>query len=183
MTGKNGKKKEIEEKVVEAIDEMEADDALITLSTGVVLRGKAAPAMALIKVKAHFLRPKPPLWKSETLGRMIENPDDPIYKEQLDNHKTESTAAMLNTLILLGTDLVSVPKGFPKPESDDWLDELYEIGIEIHPEKKRWRYLNWVMFKAAPKSQDTELISEVVGRLSGVSERDVQAAEEFPGSP
>lgn len=165
---------------MEAVDQ--ATDNLIHLSTGVILRGKSAPALALIKVMAAFPRPKPPVYMNKTLGREIENPDDPDYLERIQAYKTESASAMLNALILLGTELDSVPKGFPKPTDEKWIEEYVEVGLQAKPESERWRYLNWILFKAAPLGEDVQAIQAVVGRLSGVPETAVQSAETFPGS-
>lgn len=173
--------KSTEEKVVEAVERQKSDENLIELSTGVVLRGKAAPSLALIKVIAAFPRPKPPEYFNEALGRLLENPADPDYLKRVQSHEAESAVAVLNVLILLGTEVVSVPKGFPKADSDAWIEEYKEVGLPARPENKSWRYLNWVMFKAAPTAEDTQKIQEVVGALSGVSERAAQAAERFPG--
>lgn len=175
--------KDTETKVVEAVEKLDQDedDNLIILSTGVVLKGRAAPALALIKVMSSFPRPKPPTYMNKTMGREMENPDDPDYLERVQAHQTESTAALLNALILLGTEIESTPKKFPKPESDEWVDEYREVGLDPKPENKRWRYLNWVIFKAAPKADDMQAIQKVVGKLSGVPEGAVQDAEEFPG--
>ena len=169
-----------ENKVVEAIEAQESD--LLTLSSGVVLRVKQAPPLTLIKVMAAFPRPKPPVYFNQTMGREVENPDDPDYLERLQAHKTESSSALLNALILLGTELISVPKKFPKPEDASWLEEYGELGIMLKPESKSWRYLNWVMFKAVAHEKDLELIQKAVGRRSGVPETTVKSAEAFPGS-
>lgn len=158
------------------------EDNLITLSTGVVLRGKAAPSLALVKVIAKHVRPKPPEIKSEALGRIIENGADPDYLQRVKAYETESAHDVLNVLILYGTEVVSVPKGFPTVKSNTWLEEIRAIGLEVEPDNESWRYLNWIMFKAAPSPEDTQKIQEVVGSLSGVTERAVQAAEDFSGS-
>jgi len=165
-------------KVKEAAEE----DHLITLSTGVVLRGKAAPSLALVKVIAKRTRPKPPEEYSEALGRWIENAAHPDYLARVKSYEAETASDVLNVLILYGTEVVSVPKGFPDVKSNLWVEEVREIGLEVKPDNKSWRYLNWVMFKAAPDAEDTQKIQEMVGNLSGVSERAVQAAEEFSGS-
>lgn len=158
------------------------ENNLITLSTGVVLRGKAAPSLALVKTIAKHPRPKPPEQYSEALGRVIENAADPDYLARVKAYETESAHDILNVLILYGTEVVSVPKGFPTKDSNVWMEEVREVGLEVKPDNKSWRYLNWIMFKAAPTPEDTQKIQEVVGSLSGVSERTVQAAETFPGS-
>lgn len=168
--------------VVEAVEDLDKKDNLIYLSTGVVLRGKPAPALSLIKIMARFPRPKVPTYHNKTLGREMENPDDPDYQERVQAQKTESSSAMLNALILMGTEIESVPKKFPKPESDDWLDEYRVLGLgDEQADNKHWRYLNWVIFKAAPTADDMQAIQKAVGKLSGVPESAVQDAEEFPG--
>jgi len=158
------------------------ENNLITLSTGVVLKGKAAPSLALVKTIAKHVRPKPPEMYSDTLGRVIENGADPDYLQRVKAYETESAHDVLNVLILYGTEVVSVPKGFPNVNSKEWVEEVREVGLEVKPDSKSWRYLNWIMFKAAPSPEDTQKIQEVVGSLSGVSERTVQAAEDFSGS-
>lgn len=170
-----------DKRVVKAVEEANAEDHSITLSTGVVLRGKQAPPLIMVKVMAAFPRPKVPTWFNDKMGREMENPDDPDYIERIGSWKIEYSNATLNALILLGTELVSAPKGFPGPNSDEWLDEYKLLGVETMPQNKNWRYLNWVIFKAAADANDLKLIKEVVGRLSGIREADVAAAQDFPG--
>lgn len=177
----NGKTGDVDERVVEVLDETGLTDHLIHLSSGVILRAKAAPPLALVKVIGGFPRPKPPVYFNEKMGRDMENPDHPDYIERLKAHQTESSNAVLNALILLGTELVEVPKRFPKPEDNDWLEEYQELGLPSKPENKKWRYLNWVFFKAVLNNEDLVAIRDEVGRLSGVSEESVQSAEAFSG--
>lgn len=182
MAKSSNGKNAVDERVVEALDESGLNDHLITLSSGVILRAKAAPPLALVKVIGGFPRPKPPVYHNTQMGRDMENPDDPEYIERLKAHQMESSNAVLNALILLGTDLVEVPKKFPKPEDDEWLEEYIETGLPAKPDNKRWRYLNWVFFKAVQTNDDLVVIRDEVGRLSGVSEEAVQSAEAFSRS-
>jgi hypothetical protein len=168
-------------KVVQAVEGVSGDQHLIALSSGVVLRGKAAPPLILIKVMSAFPRPKPPVYYSEVMGREVENPDDPDYLERVQAHGSENSNAVVSALILLGTELVELPKKFPGPNDDAWLEEYRELGLTPKPESKAWRYLNWVMFKAVLNKDDLLTIRDVVGRLSGVPEAEVAAAESFPG--
>lgn len=174
---------ELQDKVVAAVDGVKKPvDNTITLSSGVVLRGKQAPPLDLIKVMAVFPRPKPPVYFNERMGRDMENPDDPDYLGRVKSWEMESSNALLNVLILMGTEFVSTPRGIQKPSDDAWLEEYRELGLPIHPESKSWRYLAWVTHVAVLGAEDLESIRKVVGNLSGVSEDTVQAAEEFPGS-
>jgi hypothetical protein len=158
------------------------EDNTIRLSTGVVLRGKQANPLTLVKVMAAFPRPRPPTWRDPKMGREMENPDDPEYIERVKAWQMESSNAVLNALILLGTELDSKPKKVPGPDSDEWLEEYELLGVPMNPANKSWRYLTWVTFKAAGTKEDLNKIQEVVGRLSGVPEKAVAAAETFPGS-
>lgn len=182
----NGKEPEdVDTQVAQAVDELSLPaDNLIRLSSGVILRGKQAPPLAMIKVIASFKRPEPPTYFNKTMGREMENPDDPDYLARVQAYEMQYANAMTNALILLGTELVEVPKKFPRPEDDSWLEE-YELigtGTPTKPDSKNWRYLVWVNFKAILSKEDMTLLQTVVGRLSGVPNSAVQSAETFPGS-
>lgn len=172
---------DVEIKTVEAVENAkQKEDNAITLSTGVVLKGKQVPPLLLIKIITSSPRPKVPVYMDKNMGREMENPDDPDYQERVKAWKMEQSNMTLNALILLGTELVSVPKKFPGPDEKDWMEEYQLLGIPMLPENKSWRYLTWLTYKAAPGSDDLDKIKEVVGRLSGIPESKVDAAEQFP---
>lgn len=176
-------KRDMEGKVLRAVEDSgKPQDNLIMLSTGVVLRGKQAPPLTLMAVMSAFPRPKPPTVFIETMGREMENPDDPDYQDRVKDWKTDQSNAMVVALIATGTELAKLPKGVCGPHDQEWLDEYGLLNLPMHPENKAWRYLRWVQFKAAVSADDIQLIMKVVGRLSGVPESAVQSAEEFPGS-
>ena len=169
-------------KTIRAIaDEKKGAQDEFTLSSGVVLRAIKASPVTLIKVMTRFPRPKPPTYYMESMGREMENPDDPDYIERVKAWEMENNAQVLNALILLGTELVSVPKGVAKPSDDEWVNKYRLLDMPIHPEDKAWRYLNWVSMIAAPTAEDMTLIQEVVGKTMGIAEADVKSAEQFPG--
>ena len=176
------KNDDVENKVVEAVQGIEEESNLIELSTGVVLMGKAAPPLALVKVMAAFKRPEVPTFRDDNIGRDIPNPDDPDYLKAVQAYEAESSSAMMNTMIIFGTEIHKTPRNFQKPSDNVWIEEYEAVGLTAWRKNDTWRYLNWVLFKAAPKAEDVQAIQEVVGRLSGVPENAVQDAEEFPGS-
>jgi hypothetical protein len=153
----------------------------ITLSTGVVLRGKTVPPLGYVTVAAAFPTPKPPMWKDPNLGRLVENPDNEDYINRVKSIQMESSSALLNVMIVYGTEVVSTPPGFSKPKDKKWLDRFRLTGLPIFDDED-WKYLTWIKFEAATTPEDLNLIKEVVGKLSGVPEKDVEAAESFPGS-
>lgn len=161
--------------------ETPADDRLITLSTGVVLKGRQVNPLVLTRLMGNNPKPRPPRHFIPVMGREMENPDDPDYIEAVKQWKVENSDALARAMILLGTQLHSLPEGFPGPDDPSWTNEYGLLGFEIRDDEK-WRYLNWVQFKAIANEGDVRAIIQVVGRLSGVREADVKSAEAFPGS-
>lgn len=169
-------------KTVRAVaDEKQGAQDEFTLSSGVVLRAKKANPITLIKVMTRFPRPKPPVVFMESMGREMENPDDPDYIERVKAWEMESNAQILNALILLGTEFVSTPKGVPGFKDNKWLNKYKLLDMPIHPDDEDWRYLTWVTFVAAPDEKDLEVLQEAVSKKSGIAEADVKNAEQFPG--
>jgi hypothetical protein len=178
---KGSKNRDLE--TAQAIDRAtKPQDDIITLSSGVVLRGKQANPLILVQVMAAFPRPEPPVQFIQVMGREVENPDDPDYIERLQAWKMEFADRMVTAMIALGTEFVSAPKGLSQPEKNDWLDDFSVLGLKMFPENKSWRYMTWVKFKAVRDETDMQAIQELVGRLSGVRESAVKSAENFPGS-
>lgn len=170
-------------KVLRALEDVnKPQDNLIHLSTGVVLRGKQAPPLTLMAVMSAFPTPKVPVYFVETMGREMENPDDPEYLERVKNWKNDQSNAMVVALISTGTELAELPDGMSGPDDDAWLEDYALLDLPMQPLNKAWRYLRWVQFKAAIATDDINKIMEVVGRLSGVPNSAVKTAEAFPGS-
>jgi hypothetical protein len=151
------------------------NDGLLRLSTNVVLKPVRVPNMIFPEVMRRYARPRPPRVMIADLGREEENPNDPTYLAQLEAYNSELGMAMVDTMIVMGTELVSAPKDFPKPAEARWADKLKAAGFTITSEPIQ-RYLMWVKYIAAPSDEDIQLIMEGVGRLSGVSEKDVSEA-------
>lgn len=172
--------------VAKAMDETAGEDNLIRLSSGVVLRAKPANPNLLIRAMTKHQRPNPPTYFSKEMGREMENTDDPDYISRVQAWQMEYSAVMLNVLIGLGTEIVSIPKGMegPTPKKKDetpgWLKDYANLGMPIYPDSEKWVYVTWVMFLAAPTPEDTQLIQSKVGALSGVKGADVRDAENFP---
>lgn len=169
--------------VAETIDVAgQAEDNLIRLSTGVVLTAKQANPNILIRVMTSQERPQPPMVFIKAMGREMENPNDPDYIKRVQAWEMSYNNSMLNVLVGLGTELKSKPRGMTGPDEDSWLEDYKFLGLPIHPESPSWRYITWILFKAAVSPQDIQAIGNKVKNLSGVKEADVQAAETFPGS-
>lgn len=158
----------------------QAADNEIRLSSGVILTAQQANPNVLIRIMTAVPRPHPPTYYDEMMGKVMENPDHPDYKKQVEAWEMQYNNGMLNALVGLGTKLKSKPKGMPGPDDPSWLEDYKAFGLPVVADSKAWRYIAWVLFLAAPTDKDTQLIAEKVRSLSGVKEEDVQAAESFP---
>jgi hypothetical protein len=177
MTAKN------DIKIAQKLDSVgQADDNLIRLSTGAILEARQANPSILIRVMTATKRPEPPLVFMKSIGREMENSDDPDYIERVKQWQMEYNSSMLSALIGLGTAIHSKPKGMPAPEDDSWIEDYKALNLPVMPNSKNWRYISWVMFIAAPTDEDINAIGNKVKMLSGVREEDVQDAESFPRS-
>jgi len=191
---------------IDASGKVESNE--IRLSTGVVLLAKQANPNMLIRAMTAQRRPTPPTYFSKEMGREMENPDDPDYISRVQSWQMEYSSGMLNVLIGLGTELKSLPKGMEGPDpkivkkprmeggkpvmdgkkqvfdeeeqNPAWIEDYKSLGFPVIPNSPAWRYITWVMFKAAPTSEDVTLITDKVKNMSGVREADVKDAETFP---
>lgn len=165
-----------EDSVIQAIRSQGTDTpGLITLSTGVILKASRVPNMIFPEVMGRFKRPEVPTVFIEDLGREEKNPDDPRYKEEYNDWQTSLSLAIVDTMIVLGTEVQSLPKGFDKHTDDRWTMKLRVLGIDPGTDEMK-RYLLWVKYVAAPTDEDITRIMEGVGGLSGVTEDSVNEA-------
>jgi len=149
---------------------------LITLSTGVILTPTIVPNMLYLEIMGRFKAPKIPRFFNEDLGREEENPNHPDYIAEMQEYTQEMSKAMIDLMILFGTEINKCPKGVDPLESSKWVNKLKLTHFEFDPDDEYDRYLNWIKAVAAPSDEDIEAISVGVGRLSGVVEDDVQDA-------
>jgi hypothetical protein len=147
----------------------------ITLSTGIKLKVRAVPTTIYGEIMRKYTRPIPPVIFIEDKGRKEENLNDPRFLQLSSEYDNNVSMAVIDAMILLGTEVSSVPASMTKPEDEAWADELEAIGIVIG-ENKRKRYLMWIKYVAATGINDITKIMEAVGRLTGVTEEDVQDA-------
>lgn len=160
----------------------EADDNLIRLSTGVVLKAKQVNPNLLIRIMTKIPRPTPPIYRNEAMGRDMENPDDPAYIERVNSWKMDYSSGLMNVLVAHGTDIFSIPEGLEGVDGKNWVRDYASLGLPVIADSPSWRYTTWIMFVAAVNEKDNALLSKKVMALSGVKEADVQNAENFPKS-
>ena len=159
---------------------------VVELSSGVVLRikDKIKPSIIIdILSDVEEKRPEPPTVYIEAIGREEVNLDDPGYVDRFNRWETVSAGRIADALILLGTTIESVPDGLDLPEDNGWLDMVETLGFSLNRRSQSARYLAWVKHVAIEDQDDWTSITEAVGRKAGVTEADVQRAQNsFPAS-
>ncbi len=154
----------------------------ITLTTGVVLRLKKFSFMRIQSIVSQFKEPEIPKEWDVAREREIRNPDSPVYLAEKAEMDQRRTMAVIDAIMVFGTEIISVPKDFPKLEDDNWIEELEFINIKVDKESRLARYLNWVKNVAIRDPEDLIKISEEFGVQMGTAERRItdKLRENFP---
>lgn len=161
----------------------------VEVSTGVVFGVKSVPQFTMSDIRREFKEPSVPTWYNKDTGRKEPNPDDPRYKKEYNDYVVGMSMAVIDTMILMGTFVKSVPKGFPAPDSEEWGNELKATlrargwsRDDISELSQEERYVFWVKYRAAIGGSyetgegDINKLTLAIGRLSGVAEEDVKDA-------
>lgn len=153
----------------------------VTLSSGVVLRNKKFSRLILQAILDKFPYPEAPKVHIREKDRYEVNPNDPRYKEQVAKIDEQRSMAIIDAVIVFGTEIVSVPDSVMPIENDDWVDELEIIGVTVLKENKKARYLAWIKYVAMVDTEaDLAKVMAVFSRMVGASEETVaQAIENF----
>jgi len=147
----------------------------ITLVSGVVLKIHKISSMLFGDLTRRYPKPKAPKWTNPDTGKEEDNFDDPSFITAQADWNVNISMSMIDNMIIMGTEIGTVPEDFPTLESTDWSDNLEAGGFVISNKAKR--YLAWVKYIACANSDDDiALLTEEVGKLSGVAEKDVDEA-------
>jgi hypothetical protein len=152
----------------------------VTLSTGVVLNIMPVSPwlMQSIFEDADKIKPKVPVVRIEADQRDEENPNDPVYLEQLKDWDKARTARVQDTVIAWGTMVGSLPQGFPPVDDPGWQEMARFTGHAIE-DSRIARYVTWVKWVAGPEIADSAEIMKAVQLAAGVPEAQVAAAAEL----
>lgn len=145
----------------------------VTLSSGVVLKVRPVPPLLLNRVQMRFPKVPVPVVYNPDKERDEPNPNDPEYTEAIERNEFSKTEALLDIMIGRGTEPISIPAGMPKPQDDEWLEELEFYLQEEQDKRERPRYLAWVKFVAIQNTDDMQKLSGAVQVMMGVSEQAV----------
>lgn len=161
--------------VVESLEEKSRRDRLV-LSSGIVLKLRPVPPLAMREAAISVPQPKPPVVFMESVGRAEENPNDPDYMRAMTRWENDQVFRVADVLMLLGTAVEFVPEGFQRPEDDDWFEQLEVLGLAVDGTNKHKRYLAWLRLHAFTSERDIAAAMTAITSMSGVTEVEVQRA-------
>lgn len=160
---------------LESIEEDE-DKFHVVLSSGIVLRIKPVPPLALRRAVTSVPPPAVPIVYIESKGREEPNPNDPDYLKAVQEYEQNQILRMTDVLFFLGTAIESIPDGLEGPEGDEWIAELEVLNLPVDKDNKYKRYLSWLTDYALMTERDiAKTVTKCLG-VSGVTEVEVQRA-------
>lgn len=173
--------KESTKVAVQAADTSEAKkETMVTLSTGVVLRVLPPKTRVVYNLYMQNPEPRPPKILIQEGGKEWEedNPGDEAYIAALAEHRQRLYESYVKIIILLSTEIVSLPQGMAAFDTDeDWQDEMEAIGLAtIKTNNRKERYLEWFFYRIAPTHEDMFIIQNASEELSAVSNDGANAA-------
>lgn len=148
------------------------DDNTTTLSSGVVLRHKKVPPMILAKIEEKYPDPPVPTVYDDERDRYLPNPDSPDYERAVDDNRMKKGNAMIDCIIAMGTQIVSIPDSMQTPDEEDWIEDLEFIGVEV-PKLKLGRYLAYIKYYAATSASDIQELAKKGSQALGITEEEV----------
>ncbi len=160
------------------------------LSNGIVLKMKPVPPILLQAVTSEFNPPPVPKVHIEEDDRWEENYSDPNYLDELNRLAEAQGKALQDLVAAVGSEVLSVPDGYFRPEEDGWIDqvkfaaELTGTKLEMDLENSTKRYLYWLRFYALETGADAALAQNLPYQLSGIREGEVEEViESFRSLP
>lgn len=152
-------------------------------ASGVSFKMKRVSAFAIKDALAKIKDPSVPRFFNEGKGRDEDNPNDPDYVAAVQEADYQRSMMGINVAMGLGTAVIDYGDYEERPETDEWIEKLELIGIEV-PKSGVARYMAWVRYSGVLSESELADMTTQIAKLSGlVKEEDVAiAAESFPGS-
>lgn len=152
-------------------------------SNGVVLKLKRVSRFAIVEAGRKIPVPKVPTTYVADKDRQEENPNDPDYIAALAESNYQRSMMTITASLVLGTEIISLPKGMPGPEDDEWYEVLDALDITVPKDNKRLRYSAWLKYVCLADEEFMDLMNLVLKFSGLVTEQDVaQAQDAFRGA-
>lgn len=172
--------------------ERASENGIVTVSSGVKFRVKEVPQMVYVDLRNSLPEPSPPIFYNPEYDREEPNENDPRYLIAKSNWESAMSTGIVDITLLFGSEIVSIPKNVPTPDSEEFRDKLNVFlrtagwdKTEIRNISKSERYLYWVKYEACKQdlredNSDLSVLMNEIGRVAGVPEEDVhEAIEKF----
>lgn len=160
------------------------------LTNGIVLRLKPVPPLLIQAVNNEFAPVAVPTVFLEDKGRKEENPNDPTYLKSVEEQEERQNLAIQDLVFAVGTEVISVPDGYFKPEEDGWIasvefaNKITGGDLKIERDDPLKRYLYWLRFYALETTNDVVLVNSLPNMLAGIRENEVEdLINSFRGVP
>jgi len=144
---------------------------------GVELVIQEVSSFTLARAVRGIKPPKVPMYVSPVTKKLEENPNDPTYAEKVQAYDLERSMLTLD-ILLAGGVVEVVSAGAARPiETEEWSNELAQLGIEV-PMEGVGRRTDWIKLELL-KSNDRAILSLItaIRELSGrADEKDVDEA-------
>lgn len=168
-----------DEKVLNAVAEVESEankgqeDNRTELSSGVILvLGKVNVLTIQALINKFKYPPVPEIFDKER-GRAIKNPDSQLYQEMKAEVDAARTMAVMDAILAFGTVVEHIPENITPIESEDWVDRLELIGLDVKVNTPAARQLAWIRHVAIVNVGDMQKLASRYGVALGVTEEGV----------
>ena len=148
-----------------------------TLSNGTVIMVKPVPNFIVNAAMRNLDRPEPPIHSVEIGGKQIEeeNHADPLYQRGLREYKMTAMTTLIDLFIEGGIEVVTLGKGVPAFDSDEWTKLPERYGVKIADDMND-RKLQWLRMCVIVTTEDVDISVNEVSRMSGLGEEEVRNA-------
>jgi hypothetical protein len=154
----------------------------IELSSGVILGHKPVSILRLQAVMEQFAYPEVPEVWNEDKGKMEKWDGSELYQQMKQEVDSKRTLAVIDAISTWGTFVKHIPEGIPKPEDENWIEEVELFNLVVRRDSEVARYFAWVKYVALVNEEDITKVFSAFGATLGTSEENVtqQLRTNFP---
>lgn len=164
--------RKIQEIMQDQGEDSAADQDLLVMSTGVVLRTHRVSPFLYNQVLERFQDPPVPKVYDKDSERDIENPMHPAYIQAKNRVEMDRGSALTDLFIGLGTTPEHVPDELVPLDEDTWIiairRHISNEEYEAIAQDDSYRYIAWVKYIATASTDDIAAIMDAINRKLGV---------------
>lgn len=152
---------------------------ILELKNGVKIRVRGVPGQIILAIHERYPEPEVPQWYNEAKQRSEPQPMDPAYIKAVKEHNSLLQQKDNDAYMANGVDVLDLPDGKYPLESDEWIEGLEYVGLEV-PRTGIGRKVAWLKYHIVDDSDVGDLITAIAVAGGLVTEDAVEkAAESF----